>query len=130
MPPREHAVLARDLADDKQVFVLTDHASKVLARRTLRAPFVAARRGDRVGTPGGEAGRIRRGDVDVRVDRAPVEGRRRTRDAGRDRTGVCDRCWWPAREAEDFTRDTSDAIVTAYCAPYCLSNLPIASSVA
>lgn len=35
--PREHAVLAVDLADDKQVFALTDHDSQVLARRAVRA---------------------------------------------------------------------------------------------
>jgi hypothetical protein len=34
--PREHAILALDLAADKQVFVLTDHDSRVLARRTVR----------------------------------------------------------------------------------------------
>ena len=34
--PREHAILALDLADDKQVFALTDHDSRVLARRTVR----------------------------------------------------------------------------------------------
>jgi len=34
--PRDHAVLAVDLADDKQVFALTDHDSQVLARRTVR----------------------------------------------------------------------------------------------
>src|SRR3954467_10983834 len=34
--PREQAILALDLADDKQVFALTDHDSRVLARRTVR----------------------------------------------------------------------------------------------
>src|SRR5215213_5370682 len=34
--PREHAIPALDLADDKQVFALTDHDSRVLARRTVR----------------------------------------------------------------------------------------------
>ena len=33
--PREHAVLALDLASDKQVFALTDHDSRVLARKTV-----------------------------------------------------------------------------------------------
>lgn len=34
--PHEHAVLAIDLAERKQVLVVTDHDSKVLARRTMR----------------------------------------------------------------------------------------------
>ncbi|HEU0041665.1 MAG TPA: hypothetical protein VFQ15_04880 [Jiangellaceae bacterium] len=34
--PGEHAVLALDLADGKQVFALTDHDSRVLARKTVR----------------------------------------------------------------------------------------------
>ena len=34
--PRENAILAIDLADNKQVMVLADHDSRVLARRTLK----------------------------------------------------------------------------------------------
>src|SRR5690349_3949276 len=34
--PREHAILALDVADDERVFALTDHDSRVLARRTVR----------------------------------------------------------------------------------------------
>lgn len=58
--PRDHAVLALDLAENKQVFALTDHDSAVLARRTVRcrpwqlaeAITWAVRRRSRPGSPG------------------------------------------------------------------------------
>ena len=34
--PLDHAIVGIDLADEKQMVVVTDHDSKVLARRTFR----------------------------------------------------------------------------------------------
>jgi hypothetical protein len=54
---RESAVLAFDLAADKQVCAVTDPDSRVLARRTVPVQGLAADRGRGVGAgPGGRGG--------------------------------------------------------------------------
>src|SRR3954451_24275858 len=72
--PAGIAVVGIDLADSKQMVVVTDHDSKVLARRTFRCR--AWEVGAGVGL-GGRAGReegVRCGERGVRADRAPAAG--------------------------------------------------------
>src|SRR4051812_1020867 len=107
--PREHAILALDLADDKQVFALTDHDSKVLARRTVRCrPWALAEAiawGRREATAAGFAG--------VTLACEPTGHRWKVVDELARQAGIEMVCVQPllvhrAREAEDFTRDKSD----------------------
>lgn len=107
--PRKHAVLALDLADDKQVFALTDHDSKVLARRTVRCrPWQLAQAiewGRRQALAAGFAG--------VTLACEPTGHRWKVVDELAVRAGIDLVCVQPllvhrAREAEDFTRDKSD----------------------
>ncbi len=71
--PVTNAVVGIDLADNKQMVVVTDHDSKVLARRTLRC-----KAWDLVGVGLGRRAvrgeRLRRGDGLVRANRAQVAG--------------------------------------------------------
>src|SRR3954449_1820836 len=107
--PREHAILALDLADDKQVFALTDHDSRVLARRTVRC------------RPGqldeaiewGRAQAAAAGFVGVTLACEPTGHRWKGVDQLSAAAGIAMVCVQPllvhrAREAEDFTRDKSD----------------------
>ena len=58
--PVTNAVVGIDLADRKQMLVVCDHDSKVLARRTFRC--VGSRCGVGLGWRAGEAGGVQRGD--------------------------------------------------------------------
>lgn len=107
--PRDHAVLALDLADDKQVFALTDHDSRVLARRTVRCrPWQLAEAiewGKREAAAAGFAG--------VTLACEPTGHRWKVVAELTAAAGVELVCVQPllvhrAREAEDFTRDKSD----------------------
>lgn len=107
--PVEHAVLALDLADDKQVFALTDHDSRVLARRTVRCrPWQlgeAIEWGRREALCAGFAG--------VTLACEPTGHRWKVVDELATAAGIDLVCVQPllvhrAREAEDFTRDKSD----------------------
>lgn len=107
--PREHAVLALDLADDKQVFALTDHDSRVLARRTVRCrPWQLAEAiewGRRQALAAGFAG--------VALACEPTGHRWKVVDELAVAAGIELVCVQPllvarARETEDFTRDKSD----------------------
>lgn len=107
--PHEHAVLALDLADDKQVFALTDHDSRVLARKTVRCrPWQlgeAIEWGRREALAAGFAG--------VTLACEPTGHRWKVVDELATTAGIDLVCVQPllvhrAREAEDFTRDKSD----------------------
>lgn len=107
--PREHAVLALDLADDKQVFALTDHDSRVLARRTVRCrPWQLA---DAIEWGRREA--LAAGFAGVTLACEPTGHRWKVVDQLAAAAGIGLVCVQPllvhrAREAEDFTRDKSD----------------------
>jgi transposase len=107
--PAEHAVLGRDLADDKQVLGLTDHDSKVLARRTVRC-----RPWELVGAiEWGRRQAVAAGFTGVTLACEPTGHRWKVVDELAVRAGVELVCVQPllvarAREAEDFTRDKSD----------------------
>ena len=79
---RQTAVLAFDLAADKQVCALTDQDSRVLARRTVSAKAWQLARGGRVGAGPGRGGGVLLGRGRLRADRAPLAG------AGPDRRGA------------------------------------------
>lgn len=107
--PLEHAILALDLADDKQVFALTDHDSRVLARRTVRCrPWElgeAIEWGRREALAAGFAG--------ITLACEPTGHRWKVVDELAVAAGIDLVCVQPllvhrAREAEDFTRDKSD----------------------
>ncbi len=109
MLPLEHAVLALDLAEDKQVFALTDHDSRVLARKTVRCrPWQLAEAlawGRREALAAGFAG--------VTLACEPTGHRWKVVDELALAAGIDLVCVQPllvhrAREAEDFTRDKSD----------------------
>jgi transposase len=107
--PREHAILALDLADDKQVFALTDHDSRVLARRTVRCrPWQL---GEAI--EWGRAEAIAAGFAGVTLACEPTGHRWKVVDQLAAAAGIVLVCVQPllvhrAREAEDFTRDKSD----------------------
>jgi transposase len=107
---RDHAVLAIDLADAAQVVVLADHDSKVLARRVVRVP---AWQLDKTLQWGLAAARAR-GFAGVVVACEPTGYRWRVVAELATELGLGLVCVQPmlvrrAREAEDFTRDKSDA---------------------
>src|SRR3954447_12889024 len=114
---RESAVLAFDLADDKQVCALCDQDSAVLARRTLRAK--AWQLSEAVAW--GLARAAEAGFTSVVVASEPTGHRWRVLDQIAAEHGVQLVCVQPllvarAREAEDFTRnknDDSDATIIA-----------------
>jgi transposase len=107
--PREHAILALDLADDKQVFALTDHDSRVLARRTVRCrPWQL---GEVLAW--GQAEAVAVGFAGVTLACEPTGHRWKVVDQLAAAAGIVLVCVQPllvhrAREAEDFTRDKSD----------------------
>ena len=107
--PVENAILGIDLADVKQAVVLTDHDSRVLARKR-----VSAKAWD-LGPVLDWARRVarRQGFVDVTVGCEPTGHRWRVLDqlaAQRDMPLVCvnPMLVGRARETEDYTRDKSD----------------------
>ena len=116
---RETAVLAFDLADDKQVCALTDPDSRVLARRTWRVK--AWQLGEAVAW--GLARAAEAGFSSVVVACEPTGHRWRVLDQLAAEHGVELVCVQPllvarAREAEDFTRnknDNTDATIIARC---------------
>jgi transposase len=73
--PASNAIAAIDLADGKQMLVVVDHDSRVLARLTLRC------RAWQLGAAldWGRGGGVRWGDGGVRADRAPLASRRPAR---------------------------------------------------
>jgi hypothetical protein len=81
--PVVNAIAGIDLAGSKQVVVVTDHDSKVIARRTFRCR--AWDLGSALDWAAGDGGGLGRGDGVVRAGRAPVAGGgaagRRPRDA-------------------------------------------------
>jgi transposase len=107
--PREHAILALDLADDKQVFALTDHDSRVLARRTVRCrPWQL---GEAI--EWGRAEAVAAGFAGMTLACEPTGHRWKVVDQLAAAAGIALVCVQPllvhrAREAEDFTRDKSD----------------------
>jgi transposase len=107
--PHEHAVLALDLADDKQVFALTDHDSRVLARKTVRCrPWQLA---ETIQWGLGEA--LTAGYTGVTLACEPTGHRWKVVNELARAAGIELVCVQPllvhrAREAEDFTRDKSD----------------------
>ncbi|MGH4005350.1 MAG: IS110 family transposase [Pseudonocardiaceae bacterium] len=114
---RESAVLAFDLAADKQVCALTDPDSQVLARRTVRVK--AWELSEAVGW--GLARAAEAGFSSVVVACEPTGHRWRVLDQIAAEAGVALVCVQPllvcrAREAEDFTRnknDDTDAMIIA-----------------
>jgi transposase len=107
--PVENAILGIDLADVKQAVVLTDHDSRVLARKRVSA------KAWELGPVLDWARRVarERGFVDVTVGCEPTGHRWRVLDqlaAQRDMALVCVQPMLVgrAREAEDYTRDKSD----------------------
>src|SRR4051794_21350955 len=107
--PREHAILALDLAEDKQVFALTDHDSRVLARRTVRCrPWQL---GEAIAW--GQTEALAAGFAGVTLACEPTGHRWKVVDELATAAGLDLVCVQPllvsrAREAEDFTRDKSD----------------------
>ena len=106
---RDRAVLALDLADDKQVFALTDHDSRVLARRTVRCrPWQLAE-----SLEWGRRQALAAGFTGVTLACEPTGHRWKVVDELAVHAGIELVCVQPllvarAREAEDFTRDKSD----------------------
>jgi transposase len=114
---RETAVVAFDLAADKQVCAVTDPDSRVIARRTVRAKAWELSEAVAWGiTRAGEAG-----FASVVVACEPTGHRWRVLDQIAAEHGVALVCVQPllvcrAREAEDFTRnknDDADAVIIA-----------------
>jgi transposase len=107
--PTSNAILAIDLADQKQAVVLTDHDSRVLARQTVKA------KAWRLG-PVLEWGRQqahKRGFADVTVGCEPTGHRWRVLDQLAAQHDMALVCVQPllvgrARETEDYTRDKTD----------------------
>ena len=100
--------MALDLADDKQIFALTDHDSRVLARRTVRCrPWQL---GEAI--EWGRAQAVAAGFAGVTLACEPTGHRWKVVDELA-AAGIVLVCVQPllvhrAREAEDFTRDKSD----------------------
>ena len=70
----ENAIVGIDLADKKQMVVVTDHDSKVLARKTFRCRAWDLGVALDWAADQGEGERVRRGDGRVRADRSPLAG--------------------------------------------------------
>ena len=86
--PLSNAIVGIDLADDTQAAVVTDHDSRVIARRRVSAR--AWELGETAGLGGGQGGRggVSLGDGGVRADRAPVAGAGSARGRAGAGTGV------------------------------------------
>src|SRR4051795_11826776 len=80
---RHSAVLAFDLAADKQVCALTYRDSRVLARRTVRAKAWQLAEAVEWGVARAAAGGVLLGRGRLRADRAPLAGTGPDRRAGR-----------------------------------------------
>ncbi|SOJ52594.1 hypothetical protein MSIMFB_00107 [Mycobacterium simulans] len=107
--PAGNAIAAIDLADEKQVLVLTDHDSRVLGRRRVKAK--AWRWGRVLEWARHKAREL--GFDDVTIGCEPTGHRWRVLDqlaAQRDMTLVCVQplLVGRARESEDYTRDKTD----------------------
>ena len=107
--PADHAILAVDLAEDKQALVVTDHDSRVLARRRVR---VKAWQLGPLLDWGRQVARGR-GFADVTVGCEPTGHRWRVVDQLAGERGMPLVCVQPllvgrSREGEDYTRDKSD----------------------
>jgi transposase len=107
--PRENAIVGIDLAGDKQAAVVTDHDSRVIARRRVMAR--AWELGELLDWAAGVAAAA--GFVSVTVACEPTGHRWRVLDQLADQRGLALVCVQPllvyrAREAEDLTRDKSD----------------------
>jgi len=107
--PTTNAILAFDLADEKQAVVLTDHDSRVLARRRVQA------KAWQLGPVLDWGRRVARehGFADVTVGCEPTGHRWRVLDQLAAERGMPLVCVQPllvgrARESEDYTRDKSD----------------------
>ena len=72
--PLCNAIVGIDLADKKQMVVVTDHDSQVLARRTFRCKAWDMGVGVGLGRRAVRGERLRRGDGLVRANRAQVAG--------------------------------------------------------
>lgn len=107
--PASNAILGIDLADEKQAMVLTDHDSRVLVRRRVRAK--AWRLGPVLEWARQQA--RKHGFADVTVGCEPTGHRWRVLDQLAAQQGMALVCVQPllvgrARESEDYTRDKSD----------------------
>jgi transposase len=107
--PPENAIVGIDLADDKQAAVVTDHDSRVLARRRVTAR--AWELGELLDWAVGKA--IAAGFASVTVACEPTGHRWRVLDQLASERGLALVCVQPllvyrARESEDLTRDKSD----------------------
>lgn len=107
--PTQNAILAFDLADEKQVAVLTDHDSRVMARRRVQAK--TWRLGPVLDWAAKEASR--HGFVGVTVGCEPTGHRWRVLDqltTDREMPMVCVQplLVGRSRESEDYTRDKTD----------------------
>ncbi|MGH4024177.1 MAG: IS110 family transposase [Pseudonocardiaceae bacterium] len=107
--PIENAILGIDLADDKQAMVVTDHDSRVLARKRVRAKTW------QLGSALEWARQVARqqGFADVSVGCEPTGHRWRVLDQLAAGLGMGLVCVQPllvgrARESEDYTRDKTD----------------------
>ena len=72
--PVTNAIVGIDLADAKQMVVVTDHDSKVLARKTFRCRAWDLGAALDWAAEAGCGEGVRRGDGGVRADRAPLAG--------------------------------------------------------
>jgi transposase len=109
MLPFDHAIVGIDLADDKQAAVVTDHDSRVIARRRVNAR--AWELGDLLDWASAEASAA--GFASVTVACEPTGHRWRVLDLLAGGRGLALVCVQPllacrSREGEDLTRDKSD----------------------
>ena len=74
--PPGNAIVGIDLADKKQMVVVCDHDSKVLARRTFRCKAWALGAALDWAAQRAAAQGVRRGHGGVRADRSPLAGGR------------------------------------------------------
>src|SRR5215469_15577064 len=109
LPPPDHAIVGVDLADTKQAAVVTDHDSRVIARRRLSAR--AWELGELLDWAVARA--VAAGFVSVTVACEPTGHRWRVLDQLSAQRGLALVCVQPllvyrAREGEDLTFDKSD----------------------
>ena len=107
--PTDNAIVGIDLADEKQALVVTDHDSRVLARRRVRAK--AWELGSVLAWARQQA--RQHGFTDVTVGCEPTGHRWRVLDQLAAQQNIALVCVQPllvgrARESEDYTRDKSD----------------------